>query len=494
MEGRVMDRGRHGEKAVWMERGGVRTVCPGRAEGQGCRQTDRQTDACPRAGRTRCPCTHQQVLPVPGWAFCSRSAPSRWPHPGREDGCTPHRGARGRPVPGGTRLGTPCGTAVSPRHVAPARERGRHAFPVARRSGWMPPVLFICLMHVGSAALTANGTFPICHGWLSPQPATGPAATAASQTRGGEPCALPAPTCCSPSSLALTRPALAPGPQPRRLPIPVPQGTPHRCHPPPSPSEAQGGPRARGPRYLSMMTGSEGVSLRFPQLFLSQQRLGTAGERSRREGSRGEAEASPTPPNPQGKTRQSPISHPCTPQHCPALHCGVGGSCPTAAQGGRAGAAQGPRVLGCGGGRTPGRGHRPCDARARGAVAERAPLGYPPLSTPPPRTMGLGSDLGFSGAQGAPQPWETLGEPRGGSEPGVPQPHAIPRGLHLTHGGHGSAGLVPPPANKRGGAGPGECSGEGGPPGPGIVSVAPGDQLAALAWSVNLHKHGARGW
>lgn len=148
-------------------------------------QTDRQTDACPRAGTTRCPCTHQQVLPVPGWAFRSCSVPARWPHPSGKDGCTPHRGVRGRPVPGGTRLGTPCGTGVSLQHVAPARERGRHAFPVARRSGWMPPVLFICLMHIGSAALTANGTFPICHGWLSPQPGTGPAATAAGQTRGG---------------------------------------------------------------------------------------------------------------------------------------------------------------------------------------------------------------------------------------------------------------------------------------------------------------------
>lgn len=211
-------------------------------------------------------------------------------------------------------------------------------------------------------------------------------------------------------------------------------------------------------------------------------------------GAGGRPRPAPHPPTPRGKPAKAPFPTHVPPQHCPALHCGVRGSCPTAVPGGQAGAAQGPRVLGWGVGRTPGQGHRPCDARARGAVAERAHLGYPPLSTPPPCIMGLGSDLGFSGAQGAPQPWEMLGEPRGGSEPGVPQPHTIPQGLHLTHGGHGSARLVPPLADKRGGAGPGECSGEGGPPGPGIVSVAPGDQLAALAQSVNLHKHRVRGW
>lgn len=58
----------------------------------------------------------------------------------------------------------------------------------------------------------------------------------------------------------------------------------------------------------------------------------------------------------------------------------------------------------------------------------------------------------------------------------MPQPHTIPRGLHLTHGGYGSARLVPPLANKRGGAGPGECSGEGGPP-----------ALASLAWLLEIN-------
>lgn len=81
--------------------------------------------------------------------------------------------------------------------------------------------------------------------------------------------------------------------------------------------------------------------------------------------------------------------------------------------------------------------------------------------------MGLGSNLGLSGAWGAPQPWETLGESRRGtrhSELGVTRPCTIPQGLHVTHGGHHGAGLVPPPADKHSSAGPGEHSGEGGTP------------------------------
>lgn len=46
----------------------------------------------------------------------------------------------------------------------------------------------------------------------------------------------------------------------------------------PSPQHGGSPPAAPpGPPYLSMMTGSDGVSLRFPQLFLSQQRLGMGG-------------------------------------------------------------------------------------------------------------------------------------------------------------------------------------------------------------------------
>lgn len=53
-------------------------------------------------------------------------------------------------------------------------------------------------------------------------------------------------------------------------PLPPAQGLPALWLP--------GDPRALPRPYLSMMTGSEGVSLRFPQLFLSQQRLGRGAE------------------------------------------------------------------------------------------------------------------------------------------------------------------------------------------------------------------------
>lgn len=241
-EGWVMDRGRHGEKAVWMEGGGVHTICPGRAEGQGCRQTDRQTDACPRARRTRCPCTHQQVLPVPGWPFCSCSVPSRrggWVHPSPW-GTWPARAG-----------GHTAGNTVRHWGVPAARGPGAGEGPprVPRRSPkWLDAACIIYLFdahrkcradgkrhfpHLSRLAVTAAR-----HGAGSHRSKPDPG--------WGEPWALPAPTCWSPSSLALTRPVLAPGPQPRRLPSPAPQGTPPPLPPAPQPQRGAGGGPAPG--------------------------------------------------------------------------------------------------------------------------------------------------------------------------------------------------------------------------------------------------------
>ena len=155
------------------------------------------------------------------------------------------------------------------------------------------------------------------------------------------------------SSLALTR---------QRPPPALSTGTP--CPQPPSPP--------RDPPYLSMMTGSEGVSLRFPQLFLSQQRLGTRGG-----GHEGGVWVQPQ--------RSTPTPKP--------PHDGERGSCPIG------------RVLGCGWG------HRHGWSRL-GTWAARCHctgVGGPPAQPPP---MTSGPDLGSLGtglqrdpaAQGSPQP------------------------------------------------------------------------------------------
>ena len=147
-------------------------------------------------------------------------------------------------------------------------------------------------MRIGSAALTANGSAPSAaaggtwgHGMWGRR-TVGTTAGSGAQVRcrplratqgrwsqwGAPACPPPGPalppcrtdkqqgagSSAALSSLALTR---------QRPPPALSTGTP--CPQPPSPP--------RDPPYLSMMTGSEGVSLRFPQLFLSQQRLGTRG-------------------------------------------------------------------------------------------------------------------------------------------------------------------------------------------------------------------------
>ena len=144
--------------------------------------------------------------------------------------------------------------------------------------------------------------------------------------------------------------------------------------PTPSPQHGDSLPAApppRDPPYLSMMTGSEGVSLRFPQLFLSQQRLGTRG------GHEGGVWVQPQHSTP---TPQPP-------------HDGERGSCPIG------------RVLGCGWG------HRHGWSRlgTRAARCHSTGVGGPPPQPPP---MTSGPDLGSLGtglqwdpaAQGSPQP------------------------------------------------------------------------------------------
>lgn len=181
-----------------MEGGGLCAVQGGQRVGAAGRQTDSPVPG----GHGVHAHTSERCLRWAGFSASPSAVPwvpaqqGGWGHPSPE-AMYPARAM-------GTRLRTQCSPGVSLWHVAEELERGCHTFPVACRSGWMLPVLFICLMRVGSAALTANGAFPICHGWLSPQPGTGPGSHRSVPDRGA-PRALPALTRCSPSSLALMR-------------------------------------------------------------------------------------------------------------------------------------------------------------------------------------------------------------------------------------------------------------------------------------------------
>lgn len=121
----------------------------------------------------------------PGGDTCSAPAPRDGAHtrgPQHDTGVPAliHHAAGGSgglgavPPLWGTRLGTPRHARLFPLHVALCRSGAAPRPRLADGSGWVPSVLFICLTHVGSAALTASERrFPICHGWLPPQPSGG---------------------------------------------------------------------------------------------------------------------------------------------------------------------------------------------------------------------------------------------------------------------------------------------------------------------------------